>query len=351
MTAAATSLSPQQLSTIFTQHPQVLRKLEQTPELCMMVVKHNGMAIGYVLNQLPELCYAALTQCPEAIQWITSPTEDMWLYVLALDGLTIRFHKAPTEAMRVIAVKQNGLALKHIRLSDRTAELCAIAWPNCPAAIQFIPARQLTPEMWIQTLLQDGLRLQWVEEQTEALCLAAISQNWRAIRYAKEPTEDVCFAALSVNVLALKHIVNPTLKLCQFAHQRYGDEIFNYISPSELHRFPVREIVQDIRTVEVPISVNHKIVHKDPMTGRYAYVEKDGRSVLETIRAHANIFGGIDQEVTTVDTGGFADYVINYPLVSGLFLLKAKDTYLLYRKSVESKETGWLRTNLASCPK
>ncbi len=39
---------------------------------------------------------------------------------------------------------------------------------------------------------QNGLALEFVEEQTEEICKLAVQQNWRALEFVKEQNEELC---------------------------------------------------------------------------------------------------------------------------------------------------------------
>ena len=53
---------------------------------------------------------------------------------------------------------------------------------------------------------QDGYALQYVEKQTEAICLEAVKQNGYALQYVREQTEAICLAAVKQDGNALLYV-------------------------------------------------------------------------------------------------------------------------------------------------
>ena len=53
-----------------------------------------------------------------------------------------------------------------------------------------------------------------MNNQTEKICLAAVSQNGYALQYVKVQTEKICLAVVSVDGIALEYVDNQTEKIC-----------------------------------------------------------------------------------------------------------------------------------------
>jgi hypothetical protein len=114
--------------------------------LCLETVQKCGLMLKYIkgLHQTPLLCYAAVHN----------------------DGMALRFVKNENKNKNKLytisreAVLQNGLALRFV--GEQTPEICMIA------------------------VTQNGLALQFVKQQTEALTLAAVLQNDYALLHVKE---------------------------------------------------------------------------------------------------------------------------------------------------------------------
>jgi hypothetical protein len=63
-----------------------------------------------------------------------------------------------------------------------------------------------TEEVCIQTVRQNGLLLPFVVTQTPVICLEAVTQNGLALKYVENQTIEICSAALLQNKLAYNYI-------------------------------------------------------------------------------------------------------------------------------------------------
>lgn len=96
-------------------------------------------------------------------------------------------------------VKNNGMKLQYIE--NQTHEIC------------------------MEAVKQNGLALQFVKNQTEEICLEAVKQNWDALKYVKKQTEEICLEALKGSSLALLYVKDKTPKICLTAVQSESDVI------------------------------------------------------------------------------------------------------------------------------
>ena len=71
----------------------------------------------------------------------------------------------------------------------------------------------------LERVKKDGMQLEFVQNQTPEICLAAVQQNGYAIAYVKEQTTDICLAAVKQNGLALKYVKEQTPEICSAAVQ------------------------------------------------------------------------------------------------------------------------------------
>jgi hypothetical protein len=72
---------------------------------------------------------------------------------------------------------------------------------------------------------QDGLNLQYVENQTEEIIFAAIQQNPYAIQFVQNQTDAMGLAAVRQNSEVLRLVTNQTDEIRLVAAQRYTEEI------------------------------------------------------------------------------------------------------------------------------
>ena len=63
----------------------------------------------------------------------------------------------------------------------------------------------------IEAVKQDGYALQYVKDQTEAICIEAVKQDGDALRYVKDQTEAVCIEAVKRKRYALQYILTKEL--------------------------------------------------------------------------------------------------------------------------------------------
>ncbi len=66
----------------------------------------------------------------------------------------------------------------------------------------------------LEAVKQNGYALQYVKEQTEAICLEAVKQDSDALQYVKEQTEAICLEAVKKNGYALRYVKEHTEAIC-----------------------------------------------------------------------------------------------------------------------------------------
>ena len=109
-----------------------------TPELCMLAVKQNGLALQYIpaTIQTKELCEEAVKQNGLALVYVS----------MGLQSADIR----------KIAVQQNGFAIKYVGSANQTAELCKQAITQNVTALEFI--FNMTADLWQHAITTDKER-------------------------------------------------------------------------------------------------------------------------------------------------------------------------------------------------
>ena len=60
----------------------------------------------------------------------------------------------------------------------------------------------------LKAVERNSYALQYVKEQTEAVCLKAVERNSYALRYVKEQTEAVCLKAVESDGDALRYVLD-----------------------------------------------------------------------------------------------------------------------------------------------
>lgn len=194
----------------------------QTPDICLAAVSNDGMALSWVNKQTPEIVDAALHNCVEVFQFIKQQTNDLCLYAVSRDGCLLEHVHNQTKEIVLAAIDQNPQAANFIRIGS-LATLCEALKSN-----EFLPHFFDNPEFIsddqiLQSVKLNGMRLQnFSRRATPEIELAAVRQNWKAIQYVQNYSEEVCLAAYDQNILALR-ILAP-----QFGFESnlsYSDEV------------------------------------------------------------------------------------------------------------------------------
>lgn len=143
-----------------------------TPEICMAAVRSNGEASGFMSEQTLELCMAAIHQNRNAIQYIIN------------SGIRKQVEEIlQQEAKDLEKVTKSGLALEHIQRQN--PEICMAAVQQDGRAIQWV--KDQIPKISVAAVRQNGEALKWIREQAFEICTAAVQQNADAIQYIREP--------------------------------------------------------------------------------------------------------------------------------------------------------------------
>jgi hypothetical protein len=129
-------------------------------ELCLEVVKQNGMALKFVKEQTPKICLEAVEQNGFALLYVKEQTPKICLEAVGDEGLALLYVKEQTPTICLTAVKRDGYALGNVK--DQTPTICLAA---------------------VKT---NGMALEYVKEQTPEICLAAVKTNGKALEFVKD---------------------------------------------------------------------------------------------------------------------------------------------------------------------
>ena len=106
------------------------------------------------------------------------------------------------------AVQQDGMALQYVE--EQTLEICMAAVQQDGRALQCVEEQTL--EICMDAVQENGLALEYVKEQTPEICLAAVQQNGHALKYVKEQTPEICLTARQQ--LACYTLCSPSDDIC-----------------------------------------------------------------------------------------------------------------------------------------
>jgi len=150
-----------------------------TEEVCRLAVKDNGYALQYVINQTDEICELAVKRY----------------------GLALEFVKNQTETICRLAVEQTGLALQFV--INPTYELCVIAIDCCGTALRYVDnttgylSDSMMNELYKMAIKRNGLTIQYVNHQTEELCIMAVKQDRDAVNFVNPEFRRVCYRTIT----------------------------------------------------------------------------------------------------------------------------------------------------------
>ena len=102
----------------------------------------------------------------------------------------------------LVAVQKNGWALQFVK--EQTPAICLVAVKQNGYALQYV--KEQTPDICLAAVQQNGYALQFVKQQTPDLCLAAVQQDGYALQFVKEQTRALCLAAVQQDGWALKYV-------------------------------------------------------------------------------------------------------------------------------------------------
>jgi hypothetical protein len=112
------------------------------------------------------------------------------------------------ETEQLLDVTKDGLLLEYI--DNQTEKVCIDAVKEDPYALQFV--KKQTPEICLVAVKRDGWALQYVKEQTPEICLAAVKQNGWVLQFVKEQTLEICLEAVKKYRDAVHKIRDPEMR-------------------------------------------------------------------------------------------------------------------------------------------
>ena len=149
-------------------------------EFWISLLKRSGTLLEYIKNQTPELCVLALEQNALALLYV----KEEFL----------------TEEICVLAVKKYGRMLQLIKQEFQTENICNAAVQQNGHALEFVKDELQTDELCMLAVKQNGWALQYAKNQTADLCIAAVQQISEAIMYVDCQYEDAVYKATGVFV-------------------------------------------------------------------------------------------------------------------------------------------------------
>jgi hypothetical protein len=188
-------------------------------------VAKDGMKLQdvYWLHKSTELCCTAIEQNPEAIKFVDNFADSISVELYASkNGMILKYLSVKSFQICLIAVKQNGLALEHVRSDiDNYIELAKTAVNQNGEAIRFVDYNIVGSQVY-QLLAGSAVEntpyaLQWIilQEQSEEMCLSAVSRCGSMIQYSQYTNWRICKAALkNSNGSAIQYMAQTDQAVC-----------------------------------------------------------------------------------------------------------------------------------------
>lgn len=125
-------------------------------------IRKNPNKLKYIKHQTPEICKVALKN----------------------DGLTLKYVKNKTYDMCIIALKENGLALEFVNESEQTNNICMIAVKQNGLALKFV--KKQNTKICIEAIRKNINAISYINPLTEDIRNAAFKYLDLYIDYSIE---------------------------------------------------------------------------------------------------------------------------------------------------------------------
>jgi hypothetical protein len=189
---------------------------QQTEELCLAVVEHNGGGLQYIKpeNQTKNICVAAVKSRAIALLFVRP------------DLLTSK--------LLAVAVKCHNHGLSYVKPELQTEELCLVAVRSYGGAINYMKEEIKTESICLEAVKDDGLILKYIPNKykTREVCLAAVGQNEWAIQYVPDElqTYELCKLAIKNDPDTLRFVKNQTKEICLYT-LRFKPDVLDNVKP------------------------------------------------------------------------------------------------------------------------
>jgi hypothetical protein len=124
-----------------------------------------------------------------------------------------------TEEMWITAIRNSYYLFEYI-INNQTEAICLAAVQKSGLELEYV--KDQTEAICLVAAQQNGLALEYVNDQTEAICLAAVQEDGLALIYVKDQTEAICLAAVQKDGLALQYVLDQTEAICSEAVKNNG---------------------------------------------------------------------------------------------------------------------------------
>lgn len=113
-------------------------------------------------------------------------------------------------------VRQDGRALQYI--PEQTEEICICAVSHVPEMLYMV--RKQTPQICLEAVKRNGVMLHCVKKQTDKIRYPAVKNAAEALEFCDKQTEELCRIAVKKNGMMLRCVKKQTEVICAIALQQ-----------------------------------------------------------------------------------------------------------------------------------
>lgn len=192
--------------------------LASNPNIYIEAVKQNGMALEFIDQQTEDICMEAIKQNPHSFQFVKAQTERLCMEVIKLDGCMISEIINITDEICMIAVKQNGLALEYVDIQSYDIVMAAIQQNY--EALEYVHEYIITPSIYLAAIQQNVDAHEYIKydqiKDIDDFNLQAVKINGIYLQYVENQTYDIVLAAVKQNGNSLQYVDDKfiTNKIC-----------------------------------------------------------------------------------------------------------------------------------------
>ena len=300
-----------QYEKIIKKQPLFLRAIDKQPhELCLLAILTDFRALRYVKDQTHEIClYAIRCSNGTALKYIKNQTHDMCLEAIRRsNGIALKYIKNQTHDMCLEAVNLRASMIQFV--NEQTEGICLLAVQKWAHALQYV--RIQSEQICLEAVKHNGLMLEYVLEQTEEICIYAIQNNVHSFNFIKTKTINCYLEAIRLDEKSIFSINDNFLEIFKLIVQ-------NKIRLSEDIKDFVDKYLSD-HLVPIKILYINSIDNKSKLITKYNLIEQFIRDK----------FGVVGKCVYNNKREILGD--IRY--LDGLFYVKKNDIYMMYRKTM-----------------
>lgn len=192
----------------------------RTPAILTAAIRQYWHALQYFSEQeqTPDIIAMVLPRYPGALQYTKAPTKQICRETMLEGGLLCHVPlKYRDVDMCTIAVENNGENLKYVPKKILTPRMEYLSVAKWGWTIKYI--KDPTQELCRMAIHNDSMNIRLIKPayRTEDLQIMAVSENHRAYRHCPNPSEAVSIAMVSRNGNALAKVQNQTQAICEAA--------------------------------------------------------------------------------------------------------------------------------------